>query len=499
MMDESGKSDDRVVPKKPSNKAARVVAETGEGRGSTKGNSREQSAHQTQGWERASQALERVRRAARKDKKQRFTALLHHIYDIDRLREAFYALRKDAAPGVDGVTWDEYERDHEARLRDLSGRIKRGAFRAKPVLRAYVPKADGRQRPLGIPTLEDKIVQRATAEVLGAIYEVDFQGFSYGFRNERSPHLALDALTTGIMTKSVNWVLDADIRGFFDALDHEWLRKFLEHRIGDHRVIHLILKWLHAGVIEDGKRTRGERGTVQGGSISPLLGNLYLHHVLDLWIENWRRTRTKGDIVVVRFADDFVVGFEHRADAEQVHEELERRMASFGLELHPEKTRLIRFGRRARKDGTSDGPTGPPDTFTFLGFTHMCGRTRRGAFTVFRRTYRKTFQAKLREVAEWLRRHRHVAIAVQGRRLRAVVMGHVRYFGVPMNSGAITRFRQAIGRLWKKHLERRSQRGRITWERMRRLIASWLPPARICHPYPLERLGVTTRGRSPVR
>ena len=301
------------------------------------------------------------------------------------------------------------------------------------------------------------------------------------------------------MTRRVNWVLDADIRGFFGALDHGWLVKFLEHRIGDRRVIRLIQKWLGAGVLEDGQRVRGERGTVQGGSISPLLANVFLHYVFDLWTHQWRRTQAQGDVVVVRFADDFAVGFERREDAEGFRSDLEKRFTKFGLELHPEKTRLIRFGRHARKGGDDEGPSGPPATFTFLGFAHICGKTRAGRFTVFRRTARKTFQAKVRALRVELRRRMHLSIPDQGRYLRAVVNGHVHYFGVPMNSGAITRFRQVVVQLWKRSLERRSQRGRITWERMARIAARWIPPARVCHPYPLVRLGVTTRGRSPVR
>ena len=315
-----------------------------EGRGLAKGNLRQQNAPRTQSRDGAPSALERVRQAAERDKKVRFTALLHHVYNVERLRAAYFALKREAAPGVDGETWQHYGEALEANLPDLSGRLKRGAYRAKPVKRVYIPKADGRQRPLGIPALEDKIVQRATVEVLNAIYETDFLGFSYGFRPGRSQHHALDALYAGLLTRKVNWVLDVDIRGFFDAIDHGWLVKFVEHRIADRRVVRLIQKWLNAGVLEDGKRTWSEEGTPQGGSISPLLANVYLHYVFDLWVQRWRRTQAHGDVIVVRYADDIIVGFQHRADAERFLAELRERFAKFRLELHPEKTRLLEFG-----------------------------------------------------------------------------------------------------------------------------------------------------------
>src|SRR5262245_6046695 len=347
MMDGPGKSDGLVVPGKPPNQAGQPAAEAVEGRGPAKGNPPGRNALRTQSREGAHSALERVREAAKKDRKQRFTALLHHVYDLDCLRAAYHALERDAAAGVDGETWRHYGERLEENLRDLADRVRRGAYRAKPVRRAFIPKADGRQRPLGVPTLEDKLVQRAVVEVLNAIYEQDFLGFSYGFRPGRSPHQALDALAVGIGTKKVKWVLDADIRGFFDTLDHGWLVKFVEHRVGDRRVVRLIQKWLAAGVLEDGRQTRSEVGTVQGGSISPLLANLYLHYVFDLWAQRWRRRQARGDVVVVRFADDFIVGFERRDEAERFLAELRERFARFGLELHPEKTRLVEFGRYA--------------------------------------------------------------------------------------------------------------------------------------------------------
>ncbi|HUP00194.1 MAG TPA: group II intron reverse transcriptase/maturase [Gemmatimonadota bacterium] len=498
MTDGHGKSDSSVVPGKPPNKAARAAAEAVEGRGLAKGNPPEYNAPRTQSRVGAPSALERIRQAAEKDRRQRFTALLHHVYDVERLRAAYLALRRDAAAGVDGVTWRQYGEDLVGNLEDLSRRLRRGAYRAKPVRRAYIPKADGRQRPLGVPALEDKIVQRAVVEVLNAIYEVDFLGFSYGFRPGRSQHQALDALTTGIMTRRVNWVLDADIRGFFDTLDHGWLVQFVEHRVADQRVVRLIQKWLAAGVLEEGKRTRSEVGTVQGGSISPLLANLYLHYVFDLWIQQWRKRRARGDVIVVRFADDFVVGFEHREEAERFLTELRERFARFGLQLHPDKTRLIEFGRWAERNRRGDGG-GKPETFNFLGFTHSCAKTRKGGFTVLRQTMRTRWQAKLKEVKTELRRRLHDPIPEQGAYLRSVVAGHVRYYGVPMNGPALGAFRLAVGRLWHRSLLRRSQKHHLPWRRMVHYIDRWLPPARICHPYPLVRLGVVTQGRSRMR
>jgi group II intron reverse transcriptase/maturase len=495
MMDGHGKSDRPVVPEKPSNKAPERAAETAEERGLAEGNSPERNALRTQSRGSAPNALERVRQAARRDRKQRFTALLHHAYDIDRLRTAYLGLKRNAAAGVDGETWRAYGDHLEANLRDLADRLKRGAYRAKPVRRAFIPKADGRQRPLGVPALEDKLVQRAVVEVLNAIYEEDFLGFSYGFRPGRSPHQALDALSAGIMTRKVNWVLDADIRSFFDTLSQEWLVRFVEHRVADRRVVRLIQKWLRAGVLEDGKRTVSEIGTVQGGSISPLLANLYLHHVFDLWVQRWRKRQARGDVVVVRFADDFVVGFQHRHEAERFLAELRERFAKFGLELHPEKTRLIPFGRFAGNDGTK------PPTFNFLGFTHSKGKTRRGGFTVLRQTMRQRLRAKLSEVKTELKRRMHLPIPEQGAYLRSVVAGHARYYGVPMNGWAIGIFRYTVAWLWHRVLKRRSQyaRRRLKWDRMKRIIDRWLPPARICHPYPLQRLGVITQGKSRMR
>jgi group II intron reverse transcriptase/maturase len=420
------------------------------------------------------------------------------VYAVEQLRAAYVALKRDAAAGIDGETWRHYGESLEANLQDLSGRLQRGAYRAKPVRRAYIPKADGRVRPLGVPTLEDKLVQRAVVEVLNAIYETDFLGFSYGFRPGRSPHQALDALSVGLLTKKVNWVLDADIRGFFDTLDHGWLVTFLEHRVADQRVVRLVQKWLRAGVLEDGTRTRSETGTVQGGSISPLLANLYLHYVFDLWVQRWRKTQAHGDVVVVRFADDFVVGFEHRQDAERFLAELRERLARFGLELHPDKTRLLEFGRFADRTRRGRGD-GKPETFNFLGFTHSCAKTRTGRFTVLRQTMRSRWQAKLKAVKRELRRRLHGPVPEQGLYLSQVVRGHFQYYGVPMNGPALSAFRTAVGRLWCRVLRRRSQRHSLPWHRMQRYLRRWLPPVRICHPYPLVRFGVITQGRSRMR
>jgi group II intron reverse transcriptase/maturase len=421
----------------------------------------------------------------------RFTTLLHHAYAIDRLRSAYYALKREAAPGVDGETWKHYGEQLEPNLQDLSERLKRGAYRAKPVRRAYIAKADGRQRPLGVPALEDKIVQRAVVEVLNAIYEQDFIGFSYGFRPKRSPHDALNALAVAVQTRGVNWVLDADIRSFFDTLDQGWLVKFVEHRVADRRVIRLIQKWLSAGVLEEGRRTRSEVGTVQGGSVSPLLANIYLHYVLDLWVQRWRKKQAHGEVIVVRFADDFIVGFEHRREAEQFLVELKQRFAQFGLELHPEKTRLVEFGRWAARDRERRGE-GKPETFNFLGFTHSCSKTRKGRFVVLRQTMRKRMQAKLQAVKLELRQRMHAAVAEQGKYLRAVLSGHLRYYGVPRNGSALGAFRQAVGRLWWQTLRRRSQRRHVPWKRMTLYIQRYLPAARICHPYPTLRHAVRT-------
>jgi group II intron reverse transcriptase/maturase len=428
----------------------------------------------------------------------KFTSLMHHIYNLSMLREAYYGLKRDAAPGVDGETWRLYGEELENNLADLSARLRRGAYRAKPVRRAYISKDDGRQRPLGVTALEDKIAQRATVEVLNGIYETDFLGFSYGYRPGKSQHKALDALFTGLLTRRVNWVLDGDISSFFDKLDHEWLIKFVEHRIADQRVVRLIRKWLNAGVLEAGEWRCSEEGTPQGGSASPLLANVYLHYVFDLWVQHWRKTKAKGDVIVVRWADDFVVGFEHQQDAEQFHHELAERFAKFKLKLHPEKTRVIEFGRFAAKQRKARGQ-GKPETFNFLGFTHSCAKTRNGRFTVLRQTIRTRLQAKLSAVKAELRQRLHQPVPEQGAYLRAVVLGHNRYYGVPLNGPALHAFRAAMAQLWWRVLRRRSQGNHLTWHRMGAYVARWLPTPRICHPYPRVRFAVTTQGKSRMR
>jgi group II intron reverse transcriptase/maturase len=483
---------------KPSNDVEKSAEEMAEGRTLAKGNSRKTTATRTQGRTRADDGLERVRQAARKDRKQRFTALLHHVYDVERLRHAYLALKRDAAAGVDGETWRHFGESLESNLVDLSQRLRRGAYRAQPVRRAYIPKADGRQRPLGVPTLEDKIVQRATVVVLNAIYEEDFLGFSYGFRQGLNQHNALDAVAVGIWSRRVSFVLDADVRSFFDTMKHEWIVKLVEHRVADKRVVRLIEQWLTAGVLEDGQRTRSEEGAVQGGSISPLLANIYLHYVFDLWAQRWRRQPSRGDVIIVRYADDFVVGFEHRRDANAFLVELRERFAKFGLELHPQKTRILEFGRYAANNRARRGER-KPETFDFLGFTHICAKTRAGRFMVRRQTMRRRRQAKLSEVKTELRRRMTSSIPEQGAYVRSVITGHARYYGVPGNGAAICAFRFDVGWLWHRALRRRGQTRKMNAERFRRVADRWLAPARICHPWPGQRLDVTTRGKSRMR
>ncbi len=368
-----GKSDRPVVPANPPNNAGVPAAEAGEERGLGKRNVASNTRPGHRAGLGAPSALDRVRRVAQQDKEARFTALLHHV-DVDRLRAAYWAVNPKAATGVDGVTWGEYGLDLEANLRDLHARVHRGGYRARPSRRVYILKADGRQRPLGVAALEDKILQHAVVEVLNAIYETDFRGFSYGFRPGRSPHHALDALAVGVLSEKVNWVLDADIRGFYDAIEHGWMLKFLEHRIADGRMLRLIRKWLKAGVIENGIRSDTVEGTAQGASASPLLSNVYLHHVFDLWADQWRRRHAHGDMIVVRFADDYIVGFERQDDARRFLTGLRRRLATLNLELAAEKTRLIKFGRYASERRQKHG-LGKPDTFRFLGFVHICAKT----------------------------------------------------------------------------------------------------------------------------
>jgi len=494
---ESGNAGHSQGAPKASKDGSEPHAEGMEGRRGAKGNVSQQNTHRTQSRESVPNALARIRQVAERNKEIRFTALLHHVYNEATLIEAYWSLKRDAAAGVDGETWRAYGEQLGANLQSLSERLRRGAYRAKPVRRVYIPKADGRQRPLGVTTLEDKLVQRALVMVLNSIYESDFLGFSYGFRPGRSTHDVLDALCVGIERKKVNWVLDADIRGFFDSIDHERLATFIERRVADRRVVRLIQKWLNAGVLEDGKRIRSEEGTPQGGVISPLLANIYLHYVFDLWVQDWRR-RAKGDVIVVRYADDFIVGFEYEQQARQFLPELRERLAKYGLELHPDKTRLIEFGARAASARKRQG-RGKPETFDFLGFTHACGKTRKGRFTVLRRTVRKRLRAKLREVKIELRKRWHAPVPEVGRWLGSVVRGHINYYAVPWNGPSVSAFRDQVIKLWMRALNRRSQQANVTWSRMHRLIRAWIPSVRIVHPYPSQRLCLRTQGRSPVQ
>ena len=503
-MNEHGKSDKPIVPKKSANKgspAARAApTESMEGRGLAKRNSVPQNRSRAQYRNHdLQQALDRIREVAVKDKEVKFTALWHHVCDVRRLRQAYGRMKSRVAPGVDGQTWEAYGKELERNLEDLSGRLHRGAYHAKPVRRIYIPKADGRQRPIGIPAFEDKLVQAVTSEVLSVVYETEFKGFSYGYRPKRGAHNALDALAVGLQWKKVNWVLDADIRGFFDAIDHDWLIQFIEHRIADKRVVRHVKKWLNAGVLENGKKTRSDWGTPQGGSISPLLANIYLHYVFDLWSHHWRRTKARGDVIIVRYADDIVMGFQHKSDAEQFRASLTDRFRRFHLELHPDKTRLIEFGRFASANRKKRGQ-GKPETFDFLGFTHYCGRSRKGWFMVGRKTALIHRRAKLKAIKVALRKRMHGRVGEVGAWLGRVVQGHDQYFGVPGNSSAMSSYRFAIVGMWHKTLCRRSQRAYVPLERMKRIAELWIPEPRIVHPYPQQRLNlVMTRGRSPVR
>ena len=486
-----GESHSSIVPGKPANKGGvPEPAESAEGRGLTKESTEQSLLDRTQSretdgkpFEARSRGLLGVREAARKDRRLKFTTLLHHITE-ELLRSSFFELKKQAAPGIDGERWREYAIDFERRIRDLHGRIHRGAYRAKPSKRSYIPKLDGGMRPLGIAALEDKIVQQAARTVLECIYEQDFLGFSYGYRPRRSNHQALDALFVGITQCKVNWIIDADIRGFFDNISHEWLMKFMEHRIADKRMLRLLKKWLRAGVAEDGEWSPTKVGTPQGAVISPLFANVFLHYVVDLWINDWRKRQAQGEVIIVRYADDFVIGFREESDARKCLAVLGDRLAKFGLELHREKTRLIEFGRYAEERRAKRGD-GPPETFDFLGFTHISGKTRRGDFTIHRKTSRKKFQAKLAELKETLTRRRHDDLARVGEWLRSVYRGWCQYYAVPGNSTRLQQFRDAIQVIWLRIIRRRSQRGRrLTWEKFSKLSRRWLPTPKIIHPYP---------------
>jgi len=483
------KSDSVIVAKNPTNNiTATVVAELEERRTGTKGKTIEATTRRTPSRESVSPGLDRLRQRAKEHRNEKFTSLLHHI-DVQLLSKAYHWLKRDAAAGVDGVTWQAYGVNLQANLVDLHGRVHRGAYRAQPSRRRMIPKPDGRERPLGIASLEDKIVQRALVEVLNAVYEPEFLGFSYGFRPGRSQHDALDALWVGISTKPVNWILDADLRAYFDTINHERLIAFIEERIGDRRVIRLIRKWLKAGVLENGVVTVSDMGSPQGSVISPLLSNIYLHHVFDTWAHQWRQSAGRGCMIVVRYADDFVCGYEREADARAFLADLKARMETYGLSLHPEKTRLIEFGRLAAEDRASRG-VGKPETFTFLGFTHICGRTRRGKFSLTRKSRSDRMRNKLREIKEQLRHRINESIPEQGRWLGQIVRGYFAYHAVPLNSRALEAFRRNVGIEWLRLLRRRSQRGECSWERLTRLAGQWLPMPRVLHPWPSIRFAV---------
>src|SRR5437868_1135912 len=487
-MHEPEKSDSVVVAGKPTNKAERFAAEPVEPRTEAKGNAGQQSTRRAQDRASVSQALERVRQAARQRKKERFTSLLHHV-DPAMLRTAFYAMKRDAAPGVDGMTRETYEQDLDRRIETLHARVQAGTYRALPSRRSYIPKEDGSKRPLAVAALEDKIVQRATAAVLSAIYEEDFLGFSYGFRPGRSQHDALDALIVGISSRKVNFILDADIRSFFTEVSQEWVVRFLEHRIGDKRIIRLVQKWLRAGILEGGIVTVEETGTGQGSVSSPTLANVYLHYVFDLWAARWRRREATGDMIIVRYADDIVIGFEHEADARRFWDAMRERLGEFSLTLHPDKTRLIEFGRHAARNREKRG-LGKPETFTFLGFVLICGKSRRGDFQIRRKSRRDRMRTKLREIKEGLRLRWHLPIPDTGKWLGQVVAGYFAYYAVPTNSAAIGAFRYHVTVLWHRRLCRRSQKARLVWPRMAKLADDFLPKPRILHPWPNVRFAV---------
>ncbi len=492
------KSDEGVLPMKQPNKEGLLSAEAVEGRTSPKGNGGQAAAVRTQRRAAASNGLAAVRQAARQSKEERFTALLHHI-TIDHLKRSYFALKRNAAPGIDGVTWRSYGENLDENLKDLHDRVHKGSYRTRPAKRTYVPKADGSQRPLSVWCLEDKIVQQAVVTVLEVIYEEDFVGFSYGFRPGRSQHDALDALHVGILRRRVDWVLDADIQGFFDAMAHSWIVRFLEHRIADKRILRLIVKWLKVGIVEDGRVTRCSRGAPQGAVISPILANVYLHYAYDLWVHRWRRTTASGDVIVIRYADDTIVGFQHEREARAFLEDLKQRLRLFDLTLHPAKTRLIRFGRHAIKQRERLGER-KPETFDFLGFTHFCTRSRkRGSFVIGRKTIKKRMIATLRSIKMELRRRMHDPIAKTGAWVERVLKGYLNYFAVSGNDPSLWWFFKEVRWRWLKTLKRRSQKAFLNWERFTSLTDRYFPPIRVRHPLPCHRFDAKTRGRSPVR
>ena len=497
-MNGGGESSGGVVPAKQQNEGLGRPKEAVEERPPARENMEEPNSCRTQSRESEPNGLDRVREAAKRDKGLKFTALLHHV-SIDLLRSSYQSLKKRAAAGVDGMTWEEYGEGLEERLADLHGQIHRGAYQAKPSRRVWIPKADGRQRPLGIAALEDKIVQRAVGTVLNQIWEEDFLGFSYGFRPGRSQQDALDALYVGITQKKVNWILDLDVKSFFDKVGHDWMVQFVEHRIADQRIVRLIRKWLKAGVMEEGQWFETEEGTPQGSVISPILANLYLHYVLDVWAKAWREKVARGEMIIVRYADDAVLGFQDREDAERFLEQLQERVRKFGLELHPGKTRLIEFGRYAAERRKKRGE-GKPETFHFLGFTHICGRSRKtGYFTVHRKTMGKRMAAKLKDIGQALRRRMQASSGSITEWLISVVRGYFQYHAVPGNEQRLWAFRKDVLRHWLWALRRRSQRSRWTWDKFQQRLGHLLPAVEILHPFPDVRFAARIRGGNRVR
>ena len=487
MMNGLKQSDSAIVPSMAANKGTCVPAEPTEGRAGTKGNPRGQSTRRTQGRASVSQAAERIRQAATRKPKEKLTALLHHI-TTEALRAAYFSLKKDAAAGVDGVTWHEYGEGLAERLHD---RVQGGAYRALPSRRVEIPKPDGGTRPLGIAALEDKVVQKAVAEtILLPIYEPEFLGFSYGFRPGRGAHDALDALAFGINRRKVRWIVDADIRSYFDRIDRDWLVRFLEHRIGDRRVIRLIRKWLNAGVMEGTEWKDNLRGTPQGAIVSPILANIYLHYVLDLWFhKKWRARTAWGDTIIVRYADDFVVGFQHKRDAERFLRDLKGRLATFSLELHPNKTRLIEFGRFADMDRRARGER-RAETFDFLGFTHYCTKARSGNFQLGRKPVGKRVDRTLKRIKAELRRRMHHNPYEVAQWLAKVLTGWLRYYAVPTSYRYLKRFSHRLRIMWLRAMRRRSQMDRTRLDKLGRVAAAFWPPMKILHPWPEERFAV---------
>jgi len=482
----SRKSDNNIVPEKPANKEGKTSAEQVEGRALTKGNIVVPAAVRTQGRGVASNGLQGVRGKAQQDKDVRFNNLLHLITP-DLLTMSFYSLKKNAAAGVDKVSWHQYKEGLAERIEDLHNRVHAGSYRAQPVRRSYINKADGRKRPLGVTALEDKIVQQAAATILNQIYEIDFMGFSYGFREKRSQHDALDALHVGISRCKINFILDADISAFFDQIDHEWLMNFLKHRIADKRMLRLIRKWLKVGFVEEGKRKPQEIGTPQGSVISPVLANIYLHYAQDLWAHQWRKRHAGGDVIIVRYADDSVFGFQYKNDAERFLKDLVERMGKFGLKLHPDKTRLIEFGRFAEANRLKRGE-GKPETFDFLGFTHSCSKTRNGKFFIRRKTIKKRFVKKCKEVKQELKERMHDNVIETGKWLNSVIRGFQNYYAVPGNMNLVKSFYDQTTSAWLHTLRRRSQKGRnFTWKRFEKLIRWLIPRVRMIHPFPSQR------------